>query len=128
MNVRVLATSFALVCGLGACTATPDVSDKAPPGASDELVASGAEALLRSPAALASACVGDIDCPAQFVCPDNPTFDADCGDAFCRTPGAQCGGQPSTFTRVEHFYICDDGRGNTCVLARQGRRLISCGC
>jgi hypothetical protein len=128
MIVRGLAASFALVCGLGACTATPEVNDKASAGASDEIVASGAEALLGSPTPLATACVGNIDCPPQFVCPSNPDFDADCGDPFCRTPGVQCGGQLSLFTLVEHFSICHDSAGNTCIAARQGRRLISCGC
>lgn len=127
MNIRGLAAVFMLMCGLGACAATPEASDKASSSADDELVASGAEALLGNPAPFANACVGDVDCGPQFQCPADPSFDSDCGDAFCRTPGAQCGGQLSLFIRVEHFYVCTSG-GSTCIMARQGRRLISCGC
>jgi hypothetical protein len=75
----------------------------------------------------AAACFGDVSCPARFSqCYD--WYDADCGDFFCRTPGAQCDAQPSTFIRVEHVSVCYDPEGNPCVAYRQGRRLDHCGC
>lgn len=75
----------------------------------------------------AAECTGDTTCPAQF---NNCTFlgDFDCGEEFCRTPGAQCGGQPSTFIRVSHVSRCTDAAGNVCIDIRQGRRLVHCGC
>jgi hypothetical protein len=71
-------------------------------------------------------CPGTIDCPGFDNC--TPFGDIDCGDEFCRTPGQQCGGQPSTFIRVSHVSICTDPVGNVCVAIRQGRRLVHCGC
>jgi hypothetical protein len=130
MTAKVLTATLALV--LGACTAVPPESSENTSSqkgnGDDETVAATPAAFRGGALPAASACVGDVNCPPQFVCPDDPTFDSDCGDPFCRTPGAQCGGQLSLFTRVEHFYVCEDGAGRQCVAARQGRRLISCGC
>jgi hypothetical protein len=127
MNVRGLAVCLVIACGLGACTTAPAEPRDEPKQLSDEPTAASIEALT-GPATNAE-CLGDSTCPAQF--PDDsciPLGDFDCGEEFCRTPGVQCGGQPSTFIRVGHVFRCFDGNGNTCDKVTQGRRLVHCGC
>jgi hypothetical protein len=128
MTVRVLAASLAIVCGLGACASAPSESrDEAQQDTADDSVSISTEESLVPPDDLAAACTGDIACPPQF---SNCIFqgDIDCGEEFCRTPGAQCNAELSTFIRVEHVSTCFDAAGNACVSFTQGRRLVHCGC
>lgn len=92
----------------------------------NEISAASVEALL-GPADFAPPCQGSSTCPPEF---NNCIFlgDFDCGDEFCRTPGEQCGGQPSTFIRVGHVEACFDPAGHRCDKVTQGRRLVHCGC
>jgi len=56
-------------------------------------------------------------------------FDYECGAEFCRTPGVQCDGQPSTFRHVEHWYYCtNQSTGDFCAQNYIGRYLVHCGC
>jgi hypothetical protein len=124
MNIKEHVMYLAIACGLAACTTTapaPSDEEQQP----DLTMAVPAELTL-PPATNAEECPGDINCPPQFSC--EPWFDRDCGDEFCRTPGAQCNAQPSTFIRVSHFSRCFDTVGNMCVAVAQGRRLVHCGC
>ncbi|HSR98062.1 MAG TPA: hypothetical protein VLM79_13475 [Kofleriaceae bacterium] len=112
---------LAIACGLAACTATlPE------PQPTDDETVTIPEALALPPTT-AQACPADQSCPAKFNL-DCSEFDADCGDEFCRTPGVQCDGQPSTFIRVAHLKQCFDAAGNSCISKVQGRRLVHCGC
>jgi hypothetical protein len=54
--------------------------------------------------------------------------DVDCGETFCRVPGEQCDGQPSTFQHVEHWYVCTRPSGGECYKSYIGRYLVACGC
>jgi hypothetical protein len=54
--------------------------------------------------------------------------DVDCGGTFCRVPGEQCNGEPSTFQRVEHWYLCTRPSGGECYKSYVGRYLVACGC
>ena len=117
---------LAIACGLGACATTPpDPRDQAQP--TDDGTVTIPEALTLPPTTNAQECGGEVTCPPQFSnC--TPLDDVDCGDEFCRTPGAQCGGLPSTFIRVKHLFECSDGAGNVCIAKVIGRRLVGCGC
>jgi hypothetical protein len=54
--------------------------------------------------------------------------DVDCGEQFCRVPAEQCHGQPATFQRVEHWYVCSRPSGGECYQSHVGRYLVACGC
>jgi hypothetical protein len=128
MTMRVLAASLAIVCGLGACaSAPPEPRDEPQLDTTDDSTSTSTEESFAPPSDFTPECSGDIACPAQF---NNCIFqgDIDCGEEFCRTPGAQCNGEPSTFIRTQHVFKCFDPAGNQCVSITQGRHLVHCGC
>jgi hypothetical protein len=125
MKVRGFAMILAIAGALAACATTPpEPRDEQQPDVAAVTIPSELSA---TPTTNAAPCSGDTTCPAQF---NNcvPIGDFDCGDEFCRTPGAQCGGQLSTFIRVSHVFQCFDPAGNSCISITQGRRLVHCGC
>ena len=123
MTIRGFLMYLAIAGGLAACTTTiPDPRDDEQ---QPELTSVTVPAELSLPPTTnAQACVGDIFCPGVCV----PIGDFDCGEEFCRVPGAQCNAELSTFIRVQHVFQCTDPDGNVCISLRQGRRLVHCGC
>jgi hypothetical protein len=125
MTIKAFVMYLAIAGGLAACTTTiPDPSDDQQ---QPELTTVAVPAELSLPPTTnAQACSGDVFCPPEYTC--EPIGDFDCGEEFCRVPGAQCNAQLSTFIRVQHVFRCSDSNGNVCISLRQGRRLVHCGC
>jgi hypothetical protein len=126
MTIRGFVMFLAIAGGLAACTTTlPEPRDEEQQ--SDITTVTVPPELTATPVTNAQACVGEVTCPPQFGnCV--PIGDFDCGEEFCRVPGAQCNGQLSTFIRVQHAFQCFDNAGNTCISLTLGRRLVHCGC
>ena len=79
----------------------------------------------------AAACVVEDGCARHGGGTDCEWIgDVDCGGTFCHTPAEQCNGQPSTFQRVEHWYVCSRSptNGGECYKSVVGRYLVACGC
>lgn len=126
MNIRGFAMALVIGGAFAACATTPPEprDEEQQPDLTPMTIPSELSA---TPITNAQACSGDVTCPPQFTnC--GSIGDFDCGDEFCRTPGAQCNGQLSTFIRVEHVFQCFDAQGNSCISLVQGRRLVHCGC
>jgi hypothetical protein len=127
MTIRGFVMYLAIAGGLAACTtASPEPNDEEQQ--SDiTTVTVPPELSVTPPITNAAACIGEVTCPPEFNnC--TPIGDFDCGEEFCRVPGAQCNAQLSTFIRVQHVFQCLDSVGNQCISLTLGRRLVHCGC
>ena len=124
--ISVLAASF-LAC---APVSEPDTTERAAAVSVD--VASRADSVELAPD-VGQVGFANAECQATNNCDNGGTDcewieDIDCGGTFCRVPGVQCDGQPSTFQRVEHWYLCARSTGGECYKSIVGRYLVACGC
>jgi hypothetical protein len=125
MSIRRFVMCIAIAGAFGACATTPPEprEDEQQPDLTTVTVPAE---LTVPPITNAQACQV-VTCGPEF---GNCRWigDFDCDEEFCRVPGDQCEGKPSTFIRVQHVFSCRDNAGNTCISLTVGRRLVHCGC